>query len=167
MSGPGVPYARFRKGAGSASTHGYILLEAIMAMMLLSLGMVAIQASMRQAVITRGDAIDYTAARFLLDEIMGRYELQPLLAEGANSGVFEAPYSRFKWQAKVTKIPIPMPPIPPTLPPEVAAKLKLAADYMAKIEVTVTWQRNARPFKETAETVWIPQKLFSPEELKP
>lgn len=151
----------------SRFTRGYILLEAVIAMALLSVGIIAIQGSLRQAVIVRGQATDYTQARFLLDEIMGKYELQPMLVEGSDSGVCKAPYSRFKWKSKVTKVEVPMPPIPPSIPPDKAEKLKLDAGYLAKIEATVTWQRNKRDFSERAETLWSPEKLFVPEEKKP
>jgi hypothetical protein len=143
---------------------GYILLEALMSMALLSVGLIVVNGVMRDTFLTRGLARDYTQARFLLEETVANLELQPLLLEDSASGRFEGEFSRFGWKWKVTKVEVPPPPIPPDLPPEEAAKFKLSVGYLAKIEATVSWTRRGRTFEKTVETLWGPEKLFIPKD---
>ena len=56
----------------NATTFGYVMVETVVAMGLLSVSMVAIHGAVRQTVIARGQAQDYTIARFLLEEIVAK-----------------------------------------------------------------------------------------------
>jgi hypothetical protein len=147
-----------------SKTYGYMLLETVVAMALLSVGMVAIQGGLRQAIIVRGQARDATMARHILEQVIGKIELQDRLVESQGTGKGEAELSRFSWTWKISKIELPPPPIPPELPPQAQKELELRSKYVPKIQATVTWQRNGRPFKETAQTLWNPSKLFVPKE---
>jgi len=146
---------------------GYILFEAVVAMALLSIGVVGIQRAMQQAIVTRGQARDYTQARFLMEEVMSWVELQPRLYPGKSSGRFKEDMSRFAWEWDITKIDLPEPVIPPDVPPEQRGRFQLRARYLAKIKVTVSWTRRGREYQESLETLWSPEKLFIPEEEQP
>ena len=146
-------------------TRGYILIEAVMSMVLLSLGLVAIQGAIRQTIVVRGQARDYTQARFLLEETLARLETQPQHVEGSQSGNFEGDFSRFAWEWKISKIDVPLPPFPPDITPEEIAVFKLNVSYVAKVEVTLSWTRSGRSYKETFETLWPPEKLWVPPEV--
>lgn len=149
------------------SSRGYILVEAVMAMAMLSVGSLAIQGALRQAVMTRGIAQDYTEARFLLERILAMVEIQPMLTQDSGEGVFEPPYERFSWKYEISKIDLPEPPIPANIPEEELEKFKLQVRYVTKIVATVSWSRRDREFEETVETLWVPEKLFVPEDELP
>jgi hypothetical protein len=142
--------------------NGYILLEAVVSMALLSVSVVGINASLRQAILVKGEAQDYTQARFILEQQIAKMELQVQLNAIENSGVCTGDLSRFSWRYKVSKIALPEPEIPADARPELLAQLKLGAPYMAKLEATVTWSRSGVEHEETLETLWIPEKLWTP-----
>ena len=146
---------------------GYILFETMVAMVLLSVGLIGINRAMQETIVVRGQARDNTQARFLLDETIAMLELQPQLVEATSSGQFEGDYSRFSYKWEVSKVDVPEPPLPPDMPPEEVEKFKLSAPYLAKIEATVSWQRSGRKYEQTAQTLWTPEKLFIPKENTP
>jgi len=150
--------------AGGRQKGGYILFETVIAMVVLSVGIVVINNAIRQAVITRGIARDYTQARFLLEQIVAEAELQPQLVESTQSGIFDGDLSRFSWTRAVTRVGLPAPPPLPDQP--LAQPPKLPAPYMTKITATVSWTRSGQPYSATIETLWGPEKLWLPEEPK-
>jgi len=129
---------------------------------LLSVSVVAINASLRQAILIKGEAQDYTQARFILEQQIAKVELQRQLNALQNSGSYRGELARFRWRYKVTRIQLPEPDLPADIPPQRLQQLKLAAPYMAKIEATVTWSRAGVDHEETIETLWIPEKLWTP-----
>ncbi len=143
---------------------GYILFEALMALSLLSMSLIVIHNGLRQTILVREQARDCTQARFLLENVMAKVELQPLLTQATDSGVFPGEYSRFRWKWTVSKVTIPLPPFPPNLPKEVIARFKLNVQYLTKIEATVSWTRQGQPYDAKAETLSNPEKLFIPKE---
>ena len=68
------------------SRFGYIFVETVVAMGLLSLSAFVIQNALRQAMITRAQAQDITSARFLLEKISGERILLFQQPEGNGSG---------------------------------------------------------------------------------
>lgn len=134
---------------------------------LLSISVVAINASLRQAIIIKGEAQDYTQARFILEQQIAKVELQRQLNPIEHSGSYRGELGRFRWRYKVSKIEMPEPELPPDIPPERLQQLKLSASYMAKIEAAVTWSRAGIEHEETLETLWIPEKLWIPPENPP
>jgi hypothetical protein len=167
-----TPYRTYRQPSAGrevrppAERLGYILFETLVAMTLLSIGLIAINRAMRETILVRGVSRDHTQARFLLEDLIGNLELQPELNETSGSGQFEGDLARFSYKWAVSKVEVPEPPMPPDMPPEEAEKLKLSAFYLAKIEATVSWQRSGRSYEQTAQTLWTPEKLFVPEEEK-
>jgi len=149
-------------------TAGYILIEAMMAMALLSIGMLTIHGAIRQTIIVRGQARDYTQARLLIEDILARIEIQakgpnqPQLMESSDSGRFKGDLSRFSWKWTISKIDVPLPPMPPDTPPEIAEAFELTVSYVTKVDVTVSWKRSGRRFKETFETLLPPETLWLP-----
>jgi hypothetical protein len=140
--------------------HGYIMVEAVMAIALLSVGTVAIQGALRQAIITRGQAKDYTQVKFLLEQLISELEIQPLLKEGEKQGTFPGDSSRFSWKTRVRKINLPDPTPPSDLDPSLANSTKLQIKYLTYISATVYWQRAGRKFQESFETLWLADKLL-------
>jgi DNA-directed RNA polymerase beta subunit len=139
---------------------GYILVEAVIAMTILSIGVMTIQRGIRQTLIVRGQARDYTQARFLLENIIAEVELQPEHAIENKSGQFGGDQSRFRWSWEITKIDLPAPPLPPNMDPKQAKELNVK--YLAKIKATVRWTRNNKEYEETMETLFAPEKLWLP-----
>lgn len=150
-----------RRPRHNGRSGGYILLEAVVSMAVLSVSVVGINASLKQAILVKGEAQDYTQARFILEEQIAKVEIQDPLTEVENSGRCEGDLSRFRWRYKVTKIALPQPEMP-AAPVEGRQPPKMSAPYMAKIEVTATWSRAGVEHKETIETLWIPEKLWTP-----
>lgn len=143
---------------------GYILIEAVVSLGLLSVSVVAIHGSLRQAVLVKGEARDYTMARFILEEQIANVELQRQLTVMTNSGRGKGDLSRFHWTCEVTKVPLPEPEIPPYIPPEKEDNFKLRAPYLAKIKATVKWSRAGVEHEEELETLWSPEKIWTPSE---
>lgn len=138
---------------------GYILFEAVMALAVLCISLVALQSGMRQAIFVRGQARDYTEVRFLMENIFAKLNMQPQHVEGSNSGRFRG--SKYRWEWEISKLELPVPPMPMSAPPDVDVR-PLPVGHMAKIRVTVSWERRGRKFEETAETLWPPERLWLP-----
>lgn len=131
---------------------------------LLSLSMLAINGALRQAILVKGQAQDYTQARFLLEEQIAKVEIQRELSVVENSGRGSGDLARFRWQYRVAKIMLPEPELPPDISPERMREMKLRAPYLAKITATVFWSRGGVEHEETLETLWAPDKLWIPPE---
>jgi len=157
---------------------GYILFEAIVAMALLSMGIVAIHGSMRQTVKVRGRARDFTQARFLLEQVLSEAELQPILVEGTASGTFPDELSRFQWKRTVSKVELPVPQLPfdaetPDVPLDILGmpiaslapeEVELDVEYIGKLEVVISWTRLGDSFEAKLESLFNPDRLYIPEE---
>ena len=142
---------------------GYVLVETIVAMGVLSIGAAAMQGAVRQAIVTRGQAMDYTVARFLLERVTAEFDMQPMLEEGEGEGQFPAPNERFSYQWAITKVEIPEPEIPRQISPEEAQRLlKKLKGYMGKLTVRVAWSRAGVEFDAVGETFIAPEKLWLP-----
>jgi hypothetical protein len=146
-------------------TRGYMMLEAVVSMAILSISMIGIHQALRQAVIVRAQAQDYTTARFLLEKIMGGHELQIQVVEGSGDGGFPAPNDRFRYSWSISKVEVPRPPIPDFIPPRDRERIEEKfKGYMARIEVHIYWTRAGREFEAIGETLLPPEDLWLPEE---
>lgn len=143
--------------------HGYILFETIVALGLLSIGMLAIHNSMSQAMFMRARAQDFTTARFLLEEIMAERELPPEVQASTGEGQFDGENARFSYRWEISKIEVPTPPLPPMLTPQEREQFeKRFKRYMGKISVTVSWARRGFDYEMTGETLIPPERLWLP-----
>lgn len=149
---------RFRRRRGNAD--GYILVEAVVALVLLSVGAYAVHGTIRQAVLTRGQAEDYTQARFLLEQVIAGVQIQPRIKEETKEGVFPEPHGRFRWETSIERIDLPIPARASASDFEYPRGL----DYLARIRATVYWERSGQPFSESYETLVSPGKLYQPPE---
>ena len=95
---------------------GYLLVETVVSMAVLSVSMLYLHSSIRQGVEVHAYAQDYTTARFLLRQVLSEQELQPQLVETSESGTFPPPNTRFSYNLQISKEPIPLPEIPPNIP---------------------------------------------------
>ena len=144
---------------------GYILVEAVVALVLLSVGAYAVHGTLRQAILTRGQAQDYTQVRFALQQVVSDIELQPMLQEEERSGRFAGELERFAWRYTISRVELPLPLEALALPPpqrEFAYPKGL--DFLTRVHVTIDWERGGQPFSESFETLLSPGKLFQPPE---
>ena len=142
---------------------GYILVETIVAMGLLSISMMVIQGAIRQAIITRGQAEDYTTARFLMEQVVAKIELQPQMQKGSARGPFEGEHGRFSYEWELTKVEVPRPAFPDDMPPAERKQLELMfKGYMGKLRVVIRWARAGQEFEAAGETLLAPEKLWIP-----
>ena len=74
---------------------GYILVETLVAMAVLSVSLLGIHRGISQALTARARTMDFTVARFLMEQKLGELMLQPELVKSSGQGNFEAPHERF------------------------------------------------------------------------
>ncbi len=141
---------------------GYILVEAVTAMAVLSITAVAVQRAVHTAILARGLAQDYTTAQFLLERIAADQSLQPRIAAGEmHEGIFSPPHERFSYRWSLEKVDIPMPEPPSGLAPEQRAALNSGLlSYMGKLHIEVTWTRGGEPFSADGETLMSPDRIW-------
>ena len=150
---------------------GYLLVETVTAMALLSITIVSLHGAMRQAALTRAHAEDFTHARFLAEELMGRLDLRRELEPGAQSGEFGGRFSRFVWVYEISHVHLEPPEMEPgagwapTLDPELAGEdFQLPVAYLGKVRVEIHWTRLGQEFSYVVETLVNPDRLPAPEE---
>lgn len=144
-------------------TRGYVLLEAVAAIAVLSLGIVGVQEAMRQSILTRAQARDLTQARFLLEELVSQLQLRPQLAEGEQKGDYGENYPRFSWKYKVSRIELPE--ADQTIPNQVGPDgqpmvLDVPVKFMAAIDVTITWTLRGDTYERKTRTLCQPEKML-------
>ena len=146
------------------SVRGYILVETITAMAILSLAAVTVQRAVQVSIQARGLAQDYSVAQLLLEQIVADQRLQPRIALGANEqGSFPAPYERFQYSWTLSEVAIPLPPLPPEIPPErIDAVRQDFRDYMGRLQVEIDWSRAGQPFSVMGETLFGPDQAWRP-----
>ncbi len=142
---------------------GYILVETIVAMGLLSMGMLSINTGLRQAVMVRGETEDITLARFMLEEIMTDLEMQPEVRESSGQGVFPDALSRFRYAWEISRISIPRPPIPlEATEADIIRFEEQFKDFMGKVTVVIRWNRGGNEYEIVGETLLRPEQLWTP-----
>lgn len=142
---------------------GYIFVETLVAMAVLSISTVVVQEAIRQAILARGEAMDYTTARFLIEKVISDRMLVFEQPEGKGQGIFDPPFERFSYSWEVLRVEIPMPELPSTMTPEEMRQFRTNyVKFIGKLGVKVTWSRAGTPFTAIAETllrrdlVWMP-----------
>ncbi|HNR31426.1 MAG TPA: hypothetical protein PKI11_11105 [Candidatus Hydrogenedentes bacterium] len=144
---------------------GYILFETVVAMGILSISLIVVYNGMNQALFLRSRAQDFTTARFLLQEVMAKRELELEMQPGSGQGTFEGEDARFQYRWEVSKVPVPVPPLPPALTEEERERFfKMFKKYMGKITVVVSWSRRGLDYEIKGETLIPPERLWLPEE---
>ncbi len=152
---------------------GYLLVETVTAMALLSITIVALHGAMQQAALTRAHAEDFTYARFLAEELLGQLDLRPNLEEGSNTGEYGGRFSRFVWAYAISYVELEPPELEPGagLPPELLdpdldadEEFELPVAYLGKIRVEIHWTRLGQEFSYVVETLVSPDRLPEPEE---
>ncbi len=146
---------------------GWVLIETLVAMVLLSVGVLAINRALREAMLTRAMAQDYTTARFLLEEKMGELDMQPMMNEGdRGDGDFGDAHPRFSYSWSVAKVDLPAPAVPPELQQFFLEPPQLPESHLGRISVTIKWTRAGREFDTTAETLVSGTRLRTLEEIR-
>lgn len=149
-----------------ARAAGYILIETAVALVLLSIGAFAVHRTIQEAIRTRGQAQDFTRARFLLDQRMAEVLAQPVLVEKRAQGRFTGMDDRFAWTSEIARVNVPVPKAPlrprPDGKPAPKFEFPRSRDYLASVRVTISWDRSGMSFSETYETLLPPQRLWQP-----
>lgn len=142
---------------------GYILVETVTAMAVLSITAAAVQQALYTAIQARGLARDYTVARILLDQLAAEVDLAPRLADGATeSGVFEPPFDRFEYAWYVEQAPLEPPDLPPGPDPAQRAALEAAMKQpMGRVRFEIRWTRAGEPISVSAATLIAPGRLWT------
>lgn len=147
---------------------GWVLMEALVAMVVLSVAIVALNRAFAEAVYTRAIARDYTQARFLLEQVTGELEIKPMHEDGASgSGDFGEDYPRFSYSWTVSKQDVPPPQLPAIIPVELqaaAANFQPPIEYLGKIAVQVHWTRSGQNYSAELETAIPPGGIRIQEE---
>lgn len=144
---------------------GYIFVETLVAMGILSVSGIVIQESLRQAISARAQAQDFTTARFLLEKVAGERVLKFQQPEGRGEGRFPEPYERFSYEWDYRKVDVPLPALPAYL--ELHERLmfeELYVDYMGMLRVYIRWSRGGADFEVCGETLLVPELLWLPED---
>lgn len=143
---------------------GWILIETLVALMVLSIGILAVNRAMQEATLTRAMARDFTQARFLLEQVASELDLQPILIDGdTHQGDFGKDYPRFSYQWNVSRVDLPAPQLPPLAQAALTQPLQLPSSYLGKVTVKVSWTRAGRTFDRTLETLIAPEKMYTTE----
>lgn len=144
---------------------GYIFVETVVAMGVLSASAIVIQSALRQGMLTRRQAQDYTIARFLLQQIAGEQALLFQQPEGSGSGIFDPPYEDYHYEWKLEKVEVPRPEGVNSLPPPLQEEFEERfVDYMGKLTVRITWKRGGADMEALGETLLRPDLLWLPKE---
>ncbi len=144
---------------------GFIFVETLVAMGILSVSVIIIQESLRQAIYARAQSQDYTTARFLLERVAGEQALKFQQAEGSGAGRFPEPYERFSYEWEIRKVDVPRPPLPAYLEPHEREQFEEHfVDYMGMLKVRIQWRRGGADFESRGETLLRPGLLWLPEE---
>lgn len=142
---------------------GYIFFETLVAMGILSVSMLFIQEALRQAIMTRGQAQDFTTARFLMERVIANRMTAFEQPEGESQGGFPAPFERFSYEWEVRRIEIPRPPLPPDMTPDEVRWFNQAYQaFLGKLTVRIRWSRAGMPFEAVAETLLRPDMVWAP-----
>jgi hypothetical protein len=87
---------------------GILLVEALISIVILSVGITASIRSLAYASKIHGLTKNYLMGLRLLEEKMAELEALPKLEEGETSGTFEAPDNLFSWTSKVEELEQPI-----------------------------------------------------------
>jgi len=144
---------------------GYILLEAMVAMVVLSLGAVMVHSVLRQGVLTRGQAQDYASVQFLMDGLMADIELRPALQAESRSGAFDEYDGRFTYRYTIRKVAVPYPkPTPSSNPKKRPRGIPPDRSFMVHVRADILWSRGGVPFRVSREMLYGPDRYFQPAE---
>jgi hypothetical protein len=150
-----------------SASAGYLLVETVVSMAVLSVSMLYLHSAIRQGVQVHAQAQDYTTARFLLREVLSEQELQPQLVVTSESGTFPPPNTRFFYNLQISKEPIPLPEIPSNVPRETRAWItQNFHDYIGKVSVNIQWSRGGVDEQVLGETLLRPGQLWIPPKRK-
>lgn len=140
---------------------GYILVETVTALAVLSITAVTVQRAVHTAVLARGLSQDYTTAQFLLERFAADRALEPRIAAGeVHSDTFPPPHERFAYTWSLEDIAIPPPALPPLAPEQHEALNQALLTRMGKLRMEVTWTRGGEPFSAVAETLVSPERTW-------
>ena len=141
--------------------YGYILVEALVALGLLSVSIGVIQGALHQAILTKGQANDYTEAKWVLESIMAQKKLEAPLQEGQGKGVLRDRYE-YTWQ--VDTIDLPVPDMPLDAPPEQLQHFNVLVEQipknMGRLRVQLRWYRAGQLREVSAECLLAPDQLW-------
>lgn len=137
---------------------GYILVETLVAMGVLSVGMVAVGNALHQAHMMRAIAKDRTDARFLLEQVTGTVELRTVIEPTAEAGVFPD-HPRYQYSYAIDLIQMEMPKPAPSLSPTLTRRLRVVPPLIPRLRVSVKWQRMGGAYEEVFETLLPPERI--------
>ena len=144
---------------------GYIFVETVVAMGVLSISTLVIQDALRQGIMTRRQAQDYTTARILLEQVAGEQALLLQQPEGSGSGRFPPPHESYSFEWTLERVDVPLPPLPPDMtPPEREYFVEHYVDYLGKLTVRIKWRRGGVDLEALGETLLRPALIWLPED---
>jgi len=147
----------------AAPQRGSVLLETVVAMAVLSVCILGIHQSLRQALLNYVLAQDYEEAGQLMRQVAAEQELQPQGIERKKQGAFKAPHDRFQYQYSVKRVDMPPLEFSPRLPPADRALLERSyTDYVGCLLVEISWERAGSSFSVKGETILAPGLLWQP-----
>ncbi len=150
---------------GRRASTGYILLETLTALTVLSVSVLAMNAALRQSVQTRALARDYTEARFLMEHLLGAIEVLPRVEAGTTSGVFQtAP--RFQYEYIIDTVEVPAPAVSGASLQRASEQLgvnpdelELPVPFIPRVKAVVRWSRGGREHEAVITTLLDPNQM--------
>lgn len=143
---------------------GYILVETLVALTVLSISAMGIQRAISQATLMRGLVQDYTTVQLLGDNMLATLDLTYFqLHETTESGVFPDPYDRFRYELEVSRVAVPRPELPGTIPPNERKQLeKRYHGEMPKVRLEIFWTRSGLEYSRVFQTLLGTERLWLP-----
>lgn len=151
---------------GRARGRGYILIETLVALTVLSISAFTLQRVIGQAALMQALSHDYTTVQHLMENTIARMLLENMmLEEKTESGAFPAPYDRFAYTVEVSRITVPRPELPSSIDPREREQLESRyRDQIPKLRLEITWTRGGFEYSRAAETLLTGSQLWLPPE---
>jgi len=144
------------------SIYGYVLVEVVVSMMVLTIGVLSVSRSFSVAMLARGLAQDYTDSRYLAGLRLWRavaLAAEGKLSLGHSQGRFGGEWPRFSWSQQVEQTSLPY--YRPSIANENSENRPDQEErgqqaFFSRVVITVKWERRGEEFEKSVATLVRP-----------